>query len=372
MVSWPVFGRRLASHRYPVRALLTKRTEAVSSSPSNPDDGSLVITLPSFNDWGALGRLLPALDLTLSAASLRARILIVDDGSTEPAPAGFGSERFRALSSVDVLRLRRNLGHQRAIAIALAYIERNVPCDAVVVMDADGEDAPGDVPRLVERMVREGHRAIVFAERSRRVERPLFRILYHLYRLLHRVLTGRAVRVGNFSVIPRARLDGLVVVSELWNHYAAAVFRSRQPYVSIPTNRAARLEGRSRMNWVSLVVHGMSAISVYGDIVFVRLIVFAALLVSCSALGLAAVLGIRLFTPLAIPGWATFASGILVLVLLQAVLFVAVLTFLGLTIRQQAPFVPSRDFDWYVADVWSAPDGARLRRREAGGIGLAP
>jgi polyisoprenyl-phosphate glycosyltransferase len=358
---------------YPVSTLRTIRTETVSSSPVKPQDVSLVITLPSFNDWGALVRLLPALDETLSGASMHARILVIDDGSTEPAPPTFGSNRFQALSAVHVLRLRRNLGHQRAIAVALAYIERNMSCDAVVVMDADGEDAPGDVPRLVERMVREGHRAIVFAERSRRVERPLFRILYHLYRLLHRVLTGRAVRVGNFSVIPRARLDGLVVVSELWNHYAAAVFRSRQPYVSIPTNRAARLEGRSRMNWVSLVVHGMSAISVYGDIVFVRLIVFAALLVSCSALGLGAVLGIRLFTSLAIPGWATFASGILVLVLLQAVLFVAVLTFLGLNIRQQAPFVPSRDFEWYVDDVWPAPDGARCRKtREAGKSGVSP
>jgi hypothetical protein len=126
------------------------------------------------------------------------------------------------------------------------------------------------------------------------------------------------------------------------------------------------------MNWVSLVVHGMSAISVYGDIVLVRLIVFAAMLGSCSALGLGAVLGIRLFTSLAVPGWATFASGILVLVLLQAVLFVAVLTFLSLNIRQQAPFVPCRDFEWYVADVWAAPEGARLVRRETGAIGLAP
>jgi hypothetical protein len=313
----------------------------------------LLILLPMFNDWKAAGKLLPLIDEALARRALRAAVIVVDDGSTEGTPAGFGAGPFDALASVEVLRLRRNLGHQRAIAVGLAYIERQVPCDAVIVMDADGEDAPGDIPLLVDKCHREGYERIVFAERSRRVEAALFRILYRAYRALHRLLTGHSVRVGNFSIIPRARLTGLVVVSELWNHYAAAVFRSRQPYVTVPTSRAARLEGRSQMSVVSLVVHGLSAISVYGDLVFVRLIVFALLLAAVSAVGLCVVVAIRLFTTLAMPGWATFTSGILLLVLLQAVLFVAVLAFLGLGIRQHAPFVPSRDFEWYVAGTWT-------------------
>ena len=332
-----------------------------STSVVDSGDVPLVIALPLFNDWSALTRLLPLIDETLSTTDLRGRVLVVDDGSTDAPPPGFGAGPFQALTSLQVLRLRRNLGHQRAIAIGLAYIERHVPCEAVILMDADGEDAAADVLRLIERSRREGHRAIVFAERSRRVERPLFRVLYHAYRLLHRVLTGYGVRVGNFSLVPRARLSGLVVVSELWNHYAAAVLRSRQPYVTVPTSRAARLDGRSHMNFVSLVVHGMSAISVYGDLVFVRLIVFALLLAASSAIGLCAVLVVRLFTTLAIPGWATFTSGILLVVLLQAVLFAALLTFLGLSGRQQAPFVPSRDFELYVAGTWTASPSDRPR-----------
>ena len=79
--------------------------------------------------------------------------------------------------------------------------------------------------------------------------------------------------MGNFSVIPRERLASLVVVSELWNHYAAAAMRSRQPFCTIPTRRAERLDGESKMNFVGLVVHGLSAISVYSDIVGVRLLI---------------------------------------------------------------------------------------------------
>ena len=102
----------------------------------------------------------------------------------------------------------------------------------------------------------EGWTKIVFAERAKRSESLAFRVFYGLYKLVHRVLTGQGVRVGNFSVIPRARLASLVVVSEMWNHYAAAAFASRQPYRPgpDPPRQAARRQvvdelhppGRSR------------------------------------------------------------------------------------------------------------------------------
>jgi polyisoprenyl-phosphate glycosyltransferase len=168
------------------------------------------------------------------------------------------------------------------------------------------------------------------------------------------VLTGQSVRVGNFSVIPRSRLRALVVVSELWNHYSAAVFRSRQPCVMVPTARARRLAGRSHMNVVSLVIHGMSAISVYGDVVFVRLVVFASTLAVLATAGLATVATVRIWTDVAIPGWAAIVSGLLLLMLLQALMFIASLTFLGLSSRQHAPFVPMRDFELYVESVWTS------------------
>ena len=77
----------------------------------------------------------------------------------------------RAIGRVEVLHLRRNLGHQRAIAIGLAFVEAERPrCRAVVLMDSDGEDAPEDVPRLVARCEQEGRRKIVFAERTKRSE----------------------------------------------------------------------------------------------------------------------------------------------------------------------------------------------------------
>lgn len=135
----------------------------------------LIVLMPVFNDWGALLILLPRLERALNVAGLRAEVLIVDDGSTVPVPPNLGPNSFLAVESVDVLSLRRNLGHQRAIAVGLSYIEANRPCRAVVVMDGDGEDDPRDVPRLVSECFANQGQKIIFAARTRRAESLAFR-----------------------------------------------------------------------------------------------------------------------------------------------------------------------------------------------------
>src|SRR5262249_49894452 len=161
----------------------------------------------------------------------------------------------------------RNLGHQRAIAIGLTYLYVTHQHDAVIVMDGDGEDRPADVLALIERSEAGGGSRVVFAQRKRRSEGVAFQFGYLAFRAVHRVLVGRGVEVGNFSLVPRAALARLVSVSELWNHYAAAVYQARIPLEMIPTTRGERIAGQSRMNWIALVMHGLSAVSVYSDVV---------------------------------------------------------------------------------------------------------
>jgi len=88
---------------------------------------------------------------------------------------------------------------------------------------------------------------IVFAARAKRLERAGFRVLYHTCRLVHRVLTGDPVRVGNYSIIPYRKVAQLAVTPEIWNHCAAAVTRSRLGFETIPIPRGKRLAGKSKM-----------------------------------------------------------------------------------------------------------------------------
>jgi hypothetical protein len=195
-----------------------------------------------------------------------------------------------------------------------------------------------------------GSRSIVFAERTRRSESVLFRLFYWLYCTAHRLLTGFPVRVGNFSAIPRSQLERLVVVSELWNHYAAAVFKARIPRETIPTTRARRLTGRSHVTFVGLIAHGLSALSVHAEVIGVRLLVVVALVAAAISSLLAGVIVVRLATAWAIPGWATTASGILLVILFQSIGFAILFAFVILHGRSQPSFIPVRDYAYFVSD----------------------
>ena len=322
--------------------------EVSSSGEGGP---GIVILIPLYDDWSACKLLLASLDEALMGKIAAADVLLVDDGSSQTIPVDFARDRPQVLKRVDVLKLRRNLGHQRAIAIGLSYIWEHVPCETIVLMDSDGEDDPADVPRLLARYAQDSGERIIFAERTRRSESWTFILFYRLYKALHRLLVGLKVRVGNFSVIPRGRLDSLIVVSELWNHYAAAVVKSRQPFDTVPTRRANRLAGRSRMDFVRLVAHGLSAISVFGDIIGVRLLVATFGLIALTIVGLGTTVMLRLATDLPIPGWATSTFGILTVILFQAVMLSIQFSFIVLGGRQGTSFLPCRDYAYFVGSL---------------------
>jgi glycosyltransferase involved in cell wall biosynthesis len=305
------------------------------------------VLIPIFNDWSVVALLLPKLDAVLASHAIEADLLLVDDGSTVP-PETLAIPPLAAVAHVGVLELRRNLGHQRAIAVGLTYAYEHLAPALVVVMDGDGEDDPADIPRLIEALHAEGDGKIVFAERRRRTERLLFRVFYKLYRWGHYLLTGYRVRVGNFSAIPAGALSRLVVISEMWNHYAAAVFNARIDYVSIPTSRGHRLGGASHMNFISLVVHGLSALSVYGHIIGVRLLVVTGTLIALDGMALLAILGARFVSASPLPQWMPYVAATLFLLLFQAVTAAVVFVFIMLSSRQGASVIPLRDCGYFV------------------------
>jgi polyisoprenyl-phosphate glycosyltransferase len=308
----------------------------------------LVILIPVFNDWHALALLLPALDTALESTRGPIDVLLVNDGSTEQPEPGLLARNFEHLRSVQILHLRRNLGHQRAIAVGLVHIHENWPCAAVVVMDGDGEDRPRDAVRLIEEFRRHRQRPIIFAERAKRLEKLGFRFSYWLYRFTHRLLTGVRVRVGNFSIVPWQAVERLVIVSELWNHYAAAIFRARIPYRTIPMDRGPRIHGESKMNFAALLVHGFSSISVFSDVVSTRLLVVASALTALLAASTGALVILSWGAHFSVPAWATYLGGVLLVILAQAVIGSFLLAFSILSARANITFIPLRDTPHYV------------------------
>jgi hypothetical protein len=316
---------------------------------------TVVICVPIYNDWDAAATLLRWIDEVVTRDKIPASVLIVDDGSTDPPP-GRLPVPCQSLQFVELLKLRRNVGHQRAIALGLAYVHKHVPCRCVIVMDGDGEDSPDDIPKLLHQLENNRDTRIVFARRSRRTESLTFRILYQLYKIMHGLLTGRAVEVGNFSVIPSSLLERLVGVSELWSHYAAAVVKSKMPHDKVDIPRATRLQGKSKMSFVGLVAHGLSAMAVFSEDIGVRLLSATSILVFLAAGGLAMVLTTGVVTDTAIPGWAATASGVLFIILLYGLLLSLAFVFVVLQGRSRGGFLPLRDYEYYVISVTRLTD----------------
>ena len=277
-------------------------------------------------------------------------IVFVDDGSIDQRPEPLVKTPPKSLESIHVLELRRNLGHQRALCVGLVHLSQKHPEDPVLIMDADGEDGPSDIPLLLKEYVNQGRSKVIFAARGRRAEGIVFKFFYQLYRVVHRVLVGFDIRVGNFSVVPSQFLERLVVTSDLWNHYAAAVVKIKIPRSTVSIDRSRRIFGQSKMGLVPLIVHGLSAVSVFGEVVGVRLLISSTVFGVLSMGLVLTALIVKFATHLVIPGWATLATGLLLLLLSQVVLLSLIFTFVVLYSRGQSSFVPLRDCPLYIRE----------------------
>jgi polyisoprenyl-phosphate glycosyltransferase len=303
------------------------------------DEADLLILMPVFDDWAAAEQLVEQLGAVLADGGLRARLLLVDDGSVQPPPEDLGTRVSRGIADLSIVRLRRNLGHQRAIAIGLGVAYEDYPPLPVVIMDADGEDRPEDVPRLYRTLASTPAVDVVFAGRQRRSESLTFTFFYHLYRALHKLMTGVSVRFGNFSILRHSALAPLMVSPDLWNHYAAAVVKGRLRYAVLPAPRGRRLAGRSTMNFVSLFTHGLSAISVFSEEMGARVLIGAGLMFCVVTL-------------LGIAGVASpYVILLAVMLLLQLALIAGGFLMHILFVRNAFTFIPVRDYRLFIAAV---------------------
>ncbi|MGA0557550.1 glycosyltransferase [Larkinella sp. VNQ87] len=307
----------------------------------------IYIVIPLFNDWEALGLLLEKIRETVDFAIRQyVHFLIVDDCSVtnyDRLPMDTGC-------SLSILRLWRNVGHQKAIALGLSYLAAQPDVYTTIVMDSDGEDQPQDIPRLLKASL-EKPGQIVFAHRAKRSESQLFKTFYLIYKTVFKILTGKAITFGNFSVIPPTLLRKLVNVSEIWNNYPGGVIRSRLPYRSIPIERGTRLAGESKMNFVSLILHGLSAISVLMEATAVRIFLFCIITAAISSVAITFVVLLRFTDQWMIPGWASYVVFSLFIVILQAFLISLLLVFIVLTYRTQSHFIPAKQYGDFVERV---------------------
>ena len=201
-----------------------------------------------------------------------------------------------------------NLGHQRALVHGLRRLAAEIDdADLVVTADADGEDQPEDLPRLLAELLAEpgNQRRIALAARTRRRETLAFKVLYFFFKHFFLLLSGTVVRSGNF-----AAYRGWVARNVLFHPhfelcYASSLLSLNLNIVRVPCERGARYAGVSKMTYGKLVLHGLRMLMPFGDQIAGRGFVLSAFLLALDVLALVATALASLWSGAAIPvPWA--------------------------------------------------------------------
>lgn len=277
---------------------------------TNVVEGRFLVVIPVYEDVEAAGLLLK--DIAQIYGN-RAQVIAVDDGSVRhPTHHRIFDE---AVISGEIVYLKRNVGHQRALSIGLAHaVTLAKDTDRIVLMDSDGEDRPASIEELLKKL--DSTCDVVVATRKSRIESLKFKVFYRIYKSVFRLLAGRKISFGNFMAMTKDAALRLVAMQETSIHVAASVLASRLRLTLLPIDRGARYAGRSKMNFVGLVLHGFKGLMIFAEDVLVRVGIASAFIAVLSIVGCLIAVGLK-FAGFSTPGWFSIALGILVLMLLQ-------------------------------------------------------
>ena len=230
-----------------------------------------IILIPLYNDWKSVSILLKEIDFQIVNWDAEVSVVLVNDSSTEKR-SGL-SFNYKKIKLVKILNMKKNQVHQRCIASGLKYICENEDFDRVIVMDADGEDRPEEINDFLKK-AKENPDKTITGNRFKRSEGIFFKVLYEVHKMLTFIFTGKLIKFGNFTCLPKEHVYRLVKKSYLWNSYSSSVVRAINNRTYIDSIRGSRYVLPSKMNFTALVFHSLAIISVFRKLVIIRSVIF--------------------------------------------------------------------------------------------------
>ena len=266
----------------------------------------LGIVVPCCNEEQVLRettrRLLTLLDRLISAGLIahNSRIYYIDDGSRDGT---WSLIKFIAHenSQVGGIKLSRNCGHQSALLAGLY----SVPGDAIVSIDSDLQDDVDTIEMMVNECINGAD--IVYGVRDDRTTDTYFKreTAQVFYRMMGLLGVEAIYNHADFRLMTRRAIEALKGYREVNLYLRGIIPLIGFPSAKVTYTRGARVAGDSKYplrRMLSLAWEGVTSFSVIPlRIVTVLGTVIFALTVLMSLY----VIGVRLFTDQAIPGWAS-------------------------------------------------------------------
>ena len=230
-----------------------------------------IILIPVYNDWKSVFKLLKEIDFQISKWDADVSVLIVNDGSSEKRPTD--ELILKNLKLIKIMNMKKNQGHARCIATGLKFIVEKDNFDYAILMDGDGEDRPEELNLFFQKSTENPLKTIT-ANRIKRSEGPLFRFLYECHKIITFIFTGKLIKFGNYSCLPKEDVVNLLKEPSIWSSYSGSLVKTIPEILSVPSVRSLRYFGPSQMNLFALFVHSLAIMAVFRNSALIRSAVF--------------------------------------------------------------------------------------------------
>jgi len=231
----------------------------------------VVILIPVYNDWQSVSKLLDEINNLSVSSEFQISVIIVNDASNHDRQEE--NKNLENINSIKILNMKTNQGHARCIATGLKYINEKEDFDYVIPMDGDGEDRPEEIIEFLNKIKISNNEPIV-AERVKRSENLIFKICYQVHKLITLTFTGKYIKFGNFTCLPKTTVQKLINEKSTWNSYSGSLKKVENNLLSIPSTRGTRYFGPSKMSFYNLIKHSLSIISVFRKTFLIRSALF--------------------------------------------------------------------------------------------------
>ena len=229
------------------------------------------ILIPVYNDWQSVFKLLDEINSNLANLDHEISVIIVNDASNHDREDE--DKDFENINSVKILNMKINQGHTRCIATGLKYIFEKEDFDYVIPMDGDGEDRPEEIKDFINKISNTNEKPIV-GERVKRSEDLIFKTCYQLHKLITLTFTGKSIKFGNFTCLPKSTVEKMINEKATWNSFSGSLRKIENDFITIPSIRGIRYFGPSKMSFYNLIKHSLSIISVFRKIFLIRSALF--------------------------------------------------------------------------------------------------
>ena len=229
------------------------------------------ILIPIYNDWQSVFKLLDEINNLSIDPEIQVSVIIINDASNHDR---LDKEiNLENINLIKILNMKINQGHTRCIATGLKYIYEKEDFDFIIPMDGDGEDRPEEIKEFINKINMSNNQPIV-GERIKRTENLIFKICYEIHKLITFTFTGKSIKFGNYTCLPKTTVEKMINEKASWNSFSGSLRKVEDNLVSIPSIRGNRYFGPSKMSFSNLLKHSLSIISVFKQAVLIRSALF--------------------------------------------------------------------------------------------------